>query len=256
MSSSKFFVGFFCFLAILTGSACSDPKSVVLGAEPLKQMAEQGDTFKRLAESDRVLLAKYIAVNDMAKAFGRPSENQITGRTVGEVLVEAKKWETFQAEQAAIAVKREAEATALKQKTDAESKLLAEKISTSVIVAVLDKRVLPKNFDAGRYSEMLSISYALENKSTKTIKQLKGSVFFVDATGDAVGSLPVDFDQTILPGKTLKTDTGSGWKLNSFSNGDIEKIANREFTSMKASFVPTSIAFDDGEVIRSEASKR
>jgi hypothetical protein len=33
-------------------------------------------------------------------------------------------------------------------------------------------------------------------------------------------------------------------------NGNIEKIAGREFSSMKATFEPESIAFADGEVLK------
>jgi hypothetical protein len=33
-------------------------------------------------------------------------------------------------------------------------------------------------------------------------------------------------------------------------NGEIEKIADREFSSMKATFEPESIAFEGGEVLK------
>lgn len=228
---------------------CSNPNDIVFGPEPLKQMAEQGEKFKKLSEEDRMLLAGYLTLTEMGKAFGADVK-PTAGRTVGEVLVDARAWKEKMKAAEQEAKKKEAEAEALKAKVLAERKAMAEKISSSVTVAVTDKTVLPKNYDVGRYSEMLSIKYAIENKSEKTIRQLKGRVIFKDATGDEVGWLPVDFDEPVGAGKTLKTTTGRGWKLNEFRMGEIEKIAAREFSSMKATFEPESIAFEGGEVLK------
>jgi hypothetical protein len=235
-------------IAILL-TACSSPDDIVLGPEPLKQMADQGDKFKRMSEEDRMLLSSYLMLGQMSAAMGGQVKPN-TGRTVGEVMKDAKAWKekmkAAQVEQG----KRDAEALALQARVDAEQKKIAERIAAMVTIAVTDKVVLPKNYDVGRYSELLMIQYALENKSEKTIRQIKGAVTFVDATGDEVGRLNVDINSVIKPGATIKTDTGSGWRTNSYSNGNIEKIANREFSSMKGSFKATSIAFDGGEVIK------
>lgn len=230
-------------------AACSNPNDIVFGPDPIKQISEQGDQFKKLSEEDRGLLVGYLTVSAIGKAFGGDIK-PVTGRTVGEVLVDARAWREKIKVAEAEEKKRVAEAEVLKAKVIAERKAIAEKISSSVIVAVIDKTVLPVNYDAGRYSEMLSISYAIENKSERDIAQLKGQVIFKDATGDMVGSLRVDFDQPVGAEKTLKTTTGRGWKLNKFRYGEIEKIAGREFSSMKATFEPESIAFKDGEVLK------
>ena len=236
-------------IAALFIAGCSNPNDIVFGPEPLKQMAEQGEKFKKLSEEDRMLLAGYLTLTEMGKAFGADVK-PTAGRTVGEVLVDARAWKEKMKLAEQEAKKKEAEAEALKAKVLAERKAMAERISSSVTVAVTDKTVLPKNYDVGRYSEMLSIKYAIENKSEKTIRQLKGRVIFKDATGDEVGWLPVDFDEPVGAGKTLKTTTGRGWKLNEFRMGEIEKIAGREFSSMKATFEPESIAFEGGEVLK------
>lgn len=241
-------------LAALLATGCSKPQDIVLGPEPLKQISEQGDQFRKLSEEDRALLVAYLGISELGKAFGgdvKPS----TGRTVGEVLVDARAWKEKIKAAEAESKKREAEAKALRDKVLAERKAMAERIGASVVVAVLGTRVLPENYDVGRYSEMLSISYAIENKADKAIRQLKGRVIFKDATGDEVGWLPVDFDEPVSAGKTLKTTTGRGWKLSKFSNGDIEKIARRDFSSMTASFEPESIAFEGGEVLRAPELK-
>ncbi|MBV5329430.1 MAG: hypothetical protein JZU65_17700 [Chlorobium sp.] len=243
---------------LITG--CSDPKDIVFGPEPLKQIAEQGNQFKKLPEEDRTLLVGYLTSYEMGKAFGidiKPA----TGRTVAEVISDAKAWKEkmnaaeMEAKEKKMAAeakakKKEADAEALKNKMIAERKAVAEKISSSVTVAIIDKTVLPENQDTGRYSEMLSIKYAIENKSDKTIRQLKGRVTFKDAVGDEIGWLPVSFEEAVKPQQTLTTTTGRGWKINRFSNGEIERIAGREFNSMTGTFEPESIAFDGGEVLK------
>jgi hypothetical protein len=148
-----------------------------------------------------------------------------------------------------------AEQEALKSKILAERKAISDKILSSVVVAVTDKKVLPKNYEAGRFNEMLMLAYAVENKSDKTIRQLKGQLIFLDATGDKVGDLSVDFNEPITAGKTLRTTTGRGWRLNQFMNGDIERIAARDFSSMRVVFEPEAVAFEGGEVLRAPDSR-
>jgi hypothetical protein len=257
---------FLAFFAVVLLSSCSKPTDIVLGPEPLKQIAEQGEQFRKLPEEDRMLLVGYLTVLELGKVFAADVK-PATGRTVGEVLADARDWkqkmlvaeaETKKLREAeeAEAKKRKAEAEALRAKVLAERKAIAERIAQSVTVAVTDKKVLPKDYEARRYSEMLLVNYALENKSDKTIRQLKGTVVFLDATGDKVGDLPVDFDIKLAPGKSLRTDTGRGWRLNQFMNGEIEKIAGREFSSMKVHFQPEAIAFEGGEVLRAPELRR
>lgn len=72
-------------------AGCSNPKDIVFGPEPLKQMAEQGEQFKKLSEEDRTLLVGFLTITEMGKAFSTDAK-PFTGRTVGEVLVDARTW--------------------------------------------------------------------------------------------------------------------------------------------------------------------
>lgn len=117
-------------------------------------------------------------------------------------------------------------------------------------VAVTGKRLLPEDMHQRRYEDQLLINYAIENRSDKDIRMLKGKMHFLDATGDAIGWLPLTFDEKIAAGGVLKTDTGLIWKLNQFRRGDIEKIAGAPLAGLTTRFEPLSIAFADGEVIK------
>jgi hypothetical protein len=236
------------FFFVLT-AGCSKPTDIIFGPEPLKQIGEQGEQFKKLSEEDRTLLVGYLTAGQIGKIFGAEIK-PATGRTVGEVLVDARAWREKLKAAEIEAKKLQAEKEALKAKVLAERKTISDKIAASAVVAVTDKKVLPKNYEAGRYSELLVLHFAIENKSDKTIRQLKGQVVFLDATGDKVGDLRVDFDEPIASKKILKTTTGRGWKLNPFMRTDIEKIAGRDFNSMKVHFEAEAIAFEGGEVLK------
>ena len=237
--------------AVLAGlvAGCSSPNDIVLGPEPLKQLADQGDKFKRMPEEDRMLLVAYLSLSEIGRALGSTTPS-VTGKTVGEVMKDARAWKEKVKAQEAQQKQRDEEALALRKKVEAENKLISDKLSTLVTVAVIDKVVREKNFHIGRYEDLLMIKYAVENKSEKIIRQIKGHVIFVDPSGDAVGELQVDIDNSIKPGETIKTDTGVGWRTNQFSNSDIEKISRRDFNAMSGTFKVTSIAFVGGEVLK------
>jgi hypothetical protein len=237
-------------LLIFTILGCENPKDIIFGADPIKQISEQSSIFKKLPEEDRTLLVQYLLSNEMGKIFNAQYVNPTTGKTVSEVLIEANKWKEHLKEIELEKQKREEEATLLKTKVLEERKAIADKISSSVVIAVIDKNVLYKNYRIDRFNDLLEITYAIENKSTKLIKQIKGNVIFKDATGDDIGTLSVDINEPIKSGQTLKTSTDRGWKINPFMTGDVEQIASREFNTMTASFIPESIAFEGGEIIK------
>ena len=49
---------------VLFIAGCGNPNEIVFGPEPLKQMAEQGEQFKKLSQDDRILLVGYLAHNE------------------------------------------------------------------------------------------------------------------------------------------------------------------------------------------------
>lgn len=229
---------------------CSKPTDIVFGPEPLKQMAEQGDQFKKLSEEDRMLLVSYVGVSELGQKFGNRDAKPITGRTVGEVLTDARGWQEMVRAREAEKHKKDAETAALREKVIAEHKAAMEKINQTVTVAVTSKEILPQNYSISRIYDQLKLTYAVENKSDKPIRQLKGYLSVFDATGEKVGMLMLTFDEVIKAKSTLKTTTGSVWKIQRFDNGFIEKIADTPFEGMKTTFEIRAIAYVDGEVVK------
>jgi hypothetical protein len=78
-------------LAAVLLIGCSSPNDIVFGPAPLQQMAERPNDFARLPEADRALLREYLTAIELGRVLGaglRPA----SGRTVGEVLAEARAW--------------------------------------------------------------------------------------------------------------------------------------------------------------------
>lgn len=229
--------------------SCKGPDGIIFGKDPLQQIQDQGERFKKLPEEDRALLVSYLGIIEIGKAFNKDAQT-VAGKTVKEVLRDAKTWQLKIKEEEVKAAKIENEEKKLKEKEAAEREAVTERINQSVLVVVIDKKVFPEDHEQGRYDDQMRLTYRLKNQSKKAIKQLKGDVIFTDLVGDKIGSLPIRFDEPIQPGKTLETTTGLVWKINGFSP-EIKAIARTDFSSMKTRFAPSAIAFHDGEVIKS-----
>ncbi|HEY5801990.1 MAG TPA: hypothetical protein VIT92_17335 [Burkholderiaceae bacterium] len=67
------------------------PDAVVFGSDPLKQLTVQGEAFRRLPEDDRRALTMYVLQAWSEKTPGL-SLATFTGRTVRDVLPEARAW--------------------------------------------------------------------------------------------------------------------------------------------------------------------
>lgn len=228
-------------LTILILSGCNDPNNIVLGIDPTKQLTE--DSIKKLSEEDRILLAQYLIRNELAKITN--TSISLAGKTVGEVIKEAKELKQHEIIQAKLDEE-------VKAKVQAEREQISNIIQSSANVVVTGKLVQPKNYENNQYDDLLLFQYNIENKSAKGIKQVNGSILVTDMIGDLVGTLYINmsFSTPIKPGKSLNTDLGIGWKINPFLNGDIERIASKDESTIHAKFVPDAIAFDDGEIIK------
>jgi hypothetical protein len=231
-------------------AACSNPNDIVLGAEPLKQIVDNGDQFRKLSEEDRILLVAYLELHGVVKSFGATDMKAVAGRTVGEVMKDARAWKGWRAEQEVENKKKEAEATALKAKILAERQVVVDKLSQAVTVAVTNKKIHREDYSARRLYDELELTYAVENKTDKAIRQIKGRLIFTDPVGDKISTLLVKFEELIPARGTLKTNTGRVWEVRRHTNGNVEKVADAPFEGTKIQFEAESIAYVDGEVVR------
>lgn len=228
-------------IVLLAITGCGDPKDIVLGPEPLKQMTAEGEQFRKLTDEERTLFSEYLFEGYWGSVHGRDG-TPVAGKTVGEVLGHARAWkEKIEADKKA--------ADAQDTETLAERKAIAKEISENVSVAMIGKSVLPKNYKLNRFTEILIIKYAIKNVSDRKIRQIKGRVIFKDLSGDDIGWLPVEFDKPVKAGKTLTTTGDMEWEINECVGQEIVEIAGTKFAEMKATFEPELLLFDDGEIL-------
>lgn len=247
-------------LMLVALAGCGKPGDIIFGADPLKQISDQGDKFKKLPENDRNMLVGYIMKTEMRRTMGAKNLPQITGKTVNEVLADAavekiKIDEIDRAEKAKdeerrlTKIKLEAEAAALKQQAIEEQRKVIDKINSAVLVAITDRIIIEEDDSRGIYRGGIKFKYTIKNKTEKEINLLKGSISFVDATGDKVGALQDEFDIKIPPNATINTVTKGYWEASILAE-DVKAIMAHDFNSMTASFTPKSISFTGGEVLK------
>lgn len=140
----------------------------------------------------------------------------LPGKTVGEALELARKWDVEAKAREAATKAKEREAEALRQRALEERKIAQERLANVISVALVKKEVLGSEYQAGRLFDELRLHFALENKTARPIVMVKGSVVFFDATGNRIDDLPVEFNEKLEAGKVVQS-TGRGvlgfWRL-------------------------------------------
>jgi hypothetical protein len=219
-------------LALL--AACSKPTETIIPTDMSKWDTELGAVVKKLSEEDQKLLAGYVMRAKLGEIFGK--EGVPLGTTIGNALDEQRKWIAEREKQAA-------EAKALKEKMLQEQAKAEEAINGAVVVTLIAKRELPKNYDLSRYSEEQQFVIGVHNKSEKEISGVKGSLDFIDLFDKKVGSAGFSISEKIKPGGDAKW-TGVR-DYNQFVDTH-KAVWNLEEGKYTTRFKPDMIVFSDG----------
>jgi hypothetical protein len=219
-------------------AGCSNPKSTVIPAESAK-WDTIAPSLQKLKDEDRRLAAAYMLRMSLGGAFGA-NAGISPGTTIGQAIENQKK---FEADQKVA----EAQAAALRAKVLAERQAAVAKISNAVQVVLANKTVIPENIYAGRYSASIGIQIAIQNKSAKAITGVKGVFDFRDQFGSPIMTLKLSMDEDV-PAGGQRLISGYGMDINEFRD-DHNKLANTEFSKMKATFTPEAVVFADGSTL-------
>lgn len=222
------------FTVVAMLSACSKPTETIIPSDMSKWDAELGPVVKKLSEEDQKLLAGYVMRAKMGEIFGK--EGMPLGTTVGNALEDQKKWIAEQE-------KKAAEAKALKEKMLQEQAKAREAIENAVVVTLISKRELPKNYDLSRYSEVQQFVVGVHNKSEKEVVGVSGSLEFIDIFDKNVGGVGFSISERIKPGGDAKW-TGVR-DYNQFI-AEHRAVWNLEDGKYTTKFIPKSIVFADG----------
>lgn len=221
-------------LVILLG-ACT-----AVNNDPLPQSIDDPamkEVVANLSDTDKKILAQYLMRRELSNAFGNGGLNDGV-QTVGEALAAQKAWAKDRTES-------EKQATELKAEVAAERAAVSEQISKAITVAFVDTEFVPSNYRARRYDEFQSLTFAVENKTAKKIKAVKGEAVFLDTFGDEYVRVPMQIEEAI-DSKERKTIELS-MEINKFLD-EHKKIMNLD-KDYEFRFNADHIVFEDGSEI-------
>lgn len=214
-------------------------------SEPLPTSADDpklGEISKKLDDDDKKLLIGYLMRRELAKSFG--SAPLLDGaKTVGEALDAQKQWASnLSAEQQ--------KAETLKAEVQQQRKAIAEQINKTITVAFIDARFLPSSFEAGRYDDYETLTFAIKNVGSKDIKAVKGEAVFIDTFGDEFVRVPMQIEDKIAAGQSKTIELGM--EINKFMD-EHKKVMSLD-KEKKFRFEPDQIVFEDGSTVKAPSS--
>src|SRR5213593_3165376 len=143
-----------------------------------------------------------------------------------------------------------AEATVAGRAREEEVK---RQLDSLLVVTVVNKSYLPKDPDAERYEDYISLTFAYRNKGTKAISAFQGDVTFLDAFGDTIYNAHLKVDAPLGPGQTRR-ESGRIIKYNPFRT-EHQRLRNTALSKMKVVWQPSDVIFADGSRVSLAADR-
>lgn len=213
---------------------CSKPTETVIPSDASTWDKDLAPSIQKLSDDERKLVAGYLARAKMGEVFG--GKGVPVGTTVGSAIAEQRQWIAEQQ-------RKEAEAAALKEKLAADRAQKIAELDKAVVITLVAKRELPKNYDINRYSEYQEFKIGVKNTSAKPIAGVAGSLEFVDIFDKTVGGVNFRITETIKPGDDFVWTGGRDY--NQFVEQH-RAVWNLEPGKFKTKFVPEVVIFADG----------
>lgn len=221
-------------IAIAALCGCSKPTEVVIPSDMATWDKDLAPELKKLPDAEREKVATYLMRAKMGEVFG--GKGVPPGTTIGQALDGQKK---FEAEQAA----KRAEEDALKKKLDQERTAATEQLNKAVTVTLLAKQELPKNYDAGRYSEYQQFRIGVQNNSDRAVMGVSGEIKFIDVFDKEVGGVNFRISENIEQGKSATWTGGRDYNQFLEAHRAVWSLENGKYTTR---FLPEMVVFKDG----------
>lgn len=219
-------------LALLT--ACSKPRDEVIPQDMATWEKSLAPSIQKLSEEDRKLFLGYVMRAKMGEVFG--GKGVPMGTTVGQAIEDQKAFQTKMEVQAA-------EAEALKKKLESERSAAQAQMAGAVIVTLLEKSQLSRDYDARRYNEVQVFRVGIRNASDKELRGVSGTLEFINIFEKKVGTVNFEIAQSIKPGKDFVW-TGSR-DYNQFLD-EHKALWNLEEGKYTTRFIPEALIYADG----------
>jgi hypothetical protein len=96
------------------------------------------------------------------------------------------------------------------------------------------------------YEDYITYKFAIQNKTNKAIRALKGEIVFNDLFDEKISALGFTYDQTIAADETVNWDASTDY--NQFKDSD-QKLRNKDLKDIKVVWKPEKIIFEDGSTL-------
>lgn len=212
----------FCFLY-----SCNSPMDRAYSETTFESDLKAIVETDKLDTSDIMLLGLYITMGPLSGA-------DFEGKTYSQIWKEAQ---VKQLERQA----KEDEQNRLAERVREEEEVQAQKLRSTIEVAVYDK-----GFQEVDWQAYITFKFAFENKSEKDIRAFKGKVVFTDLFDEEVYSINLTYDQEI---PALQTAT---WNAQADFNPYVDKdvlLKRKSLDDLKIKWNPEKVIFTDNSTL-------
>ncbi|MGM0636563.1 MAG: hypothetical protein ACQESK_10900 [Bacteroidota bacterium] len=161
-------------------------------------------------------------------------DKELEEMTYAEILEDGKKWKAEKE-------KREAEQKALAAKAAKEEAERIKRLNESVTVTCFEKGFAQYDFD-----DYITYKFAIQNKSDKKIRALKGEIAFTNLFDEEISAMNFVYDQPI--DAQTKVTWNAQTDYNQFISED-KTLKNKELKDLKVVWKPEKIIFEDGTTL-------
>ena len=114
-----------------------------------------------------------------------------------------------------------------------------------MVVTVIEKTNLAKNYNQNRYSDRVEMTFRLENMTDKDIKGVQGILTISDMFGEEIMSSECDFTGNVIPAKSSIDVSGLGFDINEFLDYHV-KLYNTALEDLIFSYEISNVIYADG----------
>jgi len=227
---------------MLLVTACSNPNEFRFGANPIEDMKKNDATMKQLPASDLALLSKYVVF--MGKRKGKQQPHPASGKTIKQVLQDAKAWQAARAADPSILDDEDTKLLAATEEDKRE--FLRTKIAQMVSVSFIKRVLLPPNPAANRNDPVIQLQYQVVNRTDRAIVTLKGKAVYIGEFDDLIVEHPIQNTKVIPVGGNIIVTSGY---LVSPVWPQMSKLAAVPDGKFTFTFVPETLILEDGETL-------
>lgn len=210
------------FLAVFTLISCSNPLNRKYDESKFEEDAKEIKESGKLNEEEAKMMAAWIVISKM-------QGKSLDGKTYNDILEEAKDF------------KKQQEELAEKLKKEKQEKI--DRYGKALTFTVYEKGFHEADIMNDEFNDLITFEIAIQNKTGKEIKAIKGPLSFYDLFGEELYSGNYTQDESIKPNEIYKTQISV--EYNQFSNG-LKTLKNKELSALKFEYIPEKIIFADG----------